>query len=224
MNHVTSHSSSSRRRNGAFGCGPSGRTSAPQWTGFYLGINAGGTWSSNNSVDTTSFFVTELPGFDPLTNTSQLLATTRVPVSISGFIGGGQWGYNYQWNNWVFGVEGDFQGIASSNRTGTLFSTATAVVAGVDFDWLGTDRGRIGFLIWPTFLVYGTGGLAYGQTQTNVAIGQIVVNPVLDIVSTPALGTFRQALAGWTAGGGLEWLFLPNWASRSNIFIMTSAA
>src|SRR5262245_40758584 len=127
----------------------------PQWTGFYLGINAGGTWSSNNNIDTTSALVTEAVGFEPLTDTSVLLANTRLPVRISGFIGGGQWGYNYQWNNWVIGAEGDFQGIASSNRRDVRFSTATAfgtpignlpvdqlAAANRQLDWLGTERVR----------------------------------------------------------------------------------
>jgi outer membrane immunogenic protein len=199
----------------------------PQWTGFYLGINAGGTWSSRNNIDTFNFIVTELGTFEPLTDTSRLLATTRVPVSFSGFIGGGQWGYNYQWNNWVFGVEGDFQGIASSNRRRTVFSTATAfgvnaignlavdqlLSADRRVDWLGTDRVRIGFLIWPTFLVYGTGGLAYGHTEAGVFIAQSLgLEPVT--ASTIAFGRFNQTLAGWTAGGGVEWLFLPNWSLK----------
>jgi outer membrane immunogenic protein len=25
---------------------------------------------------------------------------------------------------------------------------------------------------------------------------------------------FDQTLAGWTAGGGVEWLFLPNWSAK----------
>jgi outer membrane immunogenic protein len=196
----------------------------PQWTGFFIGLNAGGTWSSNNSINTAAFPVAELPAAGPLTDVSAALATTRVPVQISGFIGGGQWGYNYQYNNWVLGAEGDLQGIASSNRTGTLFSQATAFIAGAAFptdqlltasrrvDWLGTDRVRVGFLIWPTFLVYGTGGLAYGETRTSVAIGQTVAVP--GFTSTIAFGNFNQTLAGWTAGGGVEWLFSPNWSLK----------
>jgi outer membrane immunogenic protein len=199
----------------------------PMWTGFYAGLNAGGTWSSNNSINTAALPVTEelVPtDFTPLADVSAQLATNSVQVQNSGFIGGGQWGYNYQWNNWVLGAEGDFQGIASSNPTDTRFSQATAVVAGVALptdqlltasrrlDWLGTDRGRIGFLIWPTFLVYGTGGLAYGETRTSVAIGQTVVFP--GFTSTIAFGSFNQTLAGWTAGGGVEWLFLPNWSLK----------
>jgi outer membrane immunogenic protein len=121
-------------------------------------------------------------------------------------------------------AEGDFQGIATGNRTGTLFSQATAVVAGVGLltnqiltasrrlDWLGTERVRIGFLISPTFLAYGTGGLAYGDTRARVAIGQTIVFP--GFFPGASSGTFNNTLAGWTAGGGVEWLFLPNWSLK----------
>jgi outer membrane immunogenic protein len=196
----------------------------PQWTGFYLGINAGGTWSSDDGVNTSTFNGASFPGFESLGFTSAALASTSVPVNISGFIGGGTWGTNYQINNWVIGAEGDFQGIATSNQTDTLFRQSTAVVAGValptsqhliasrGLDWLGTERVRAGYLITPTFLVYGTAGLAYGQTQMDVAFAQPVAFggffPAASIV------TFSQALAGWTAGGGFEWLFYPNWSLK----------
>jgi outer membrane immunogenic protein len=196
----------------------------PQWTGFYLGINAGGTWSSDDGVNTSAFNVSSFPGFESLGFTSAALASTSVPVNISGFIGGGTWGTNYQINNWVVGAEGDFQGIATSTQTDTLFRQSTAVVPPVilpisqheiaarGLDWLGTERVRAGYLITPTFLVYGTAGLAYGQTQMDVAIAQPVAFggffPAASIV------TFSQALAGWTAGGGIEWLFYPNWSLK----------
>jgi outer membrane immunogenic protein len=205
----------------------------PQWTGFFVGLNAGGTWSNNNSVTTATANVANFPGFEPLGGVSAALATTNVPVKIDGFIGGGQWGYNYQlgnswlgnsWNRWVVGVESDFQGLATSNQTNNLFSQATADVGGVAFpinqiltasrrvDWLGTDRARIGFLIWPTFLAYGTGGLAYGQTRASVAIGQTVGFPGFS--PGASFGSFSHTLAGWTAGGGVEWLFSPNWSLK----------
>jgi outer membrane immunogenic protein len=197
----------------------------PQWTGFYVGLNAGGTWSNNNSVATATANVANVPGFEPLGGVSAALATTRVPVKIDGFIGGGQWGGNYQFgNSWVAGFESDFQGLATSHRTTTLFSQATADVAGLALptnqtltasrrlDWLGTDRARIGFLIWPTFLAYGTGGLAYGETRASVAIDQTVVFP--DFPPAASFGTFKHTLAGWTAGGGVEWLFYPNWSLK----------
>jgi outer membrane immunogenic protein len=201
----------------------------PQWTGFFVGLNAGGTWSNNNNVNVTTLNMVDPgppPGPPPCITCGPdargLGPDPSVPVAISGFIGGGGWGGNYQFNNWVVGAEGDFQGIASSNRTVTSFSQATAGIPPFAFpanqilaasrrlDWLGTERARIGFLIWPTFLVYGTGGLAYGETQASVALGQTIVG------FSPgfSFGTFNQTLAGWTAGGGVEWLFYPNWSLK----------
>ena len=78
----------------------------PQWSGFYVGGNAGGTWSNNNSVATVTGNGASFPGFDPLGIASAGLATTSVPLKIDGFIGGGQWGDNYQFaNRWVGGFE-----------------------------------------------------------------------------------------------------------------------
>jgi outer membrane immunogenic protein len=196
----------------------------PQWTGFYVGGNAGGTWSNNNSVTTVTGNGASFPGFDPLGIASAGLATTSVPVNIDGFIGGGQWGDNYQFaNRWVGGFESDIQGITGGNHTSTLFSQATADVAGVGFstnqnltaskslDWLATDRVRLGYLISPTFLAYGTGGVAYGTTRVSVAIAQ-TVSPGFS--SGASFGNFDKTLAGWTAGGGVEWLFYPNWSLK----------
>ncbi len=60
------------------------------WTGFYLGANVGGAWSNSTITDNV---------------TGASLSTDN-----SGFIGGGQVGFNYQVNNWVFGVEWDIDG------------------------------------------------------------------------------------------------------------------
>jgi outer membrane immunogenic protein len=186
----------------------------PQWSGFYVGLNAGGTWSNSNSVATATGNVASVPGFDPLGVASAGLATASVPVKIDGFIGGGQFGDNYQFaNKWVGGFESDFQGIATSNRTTTLFSQATAdgfttnqiLTASRRLEWLGNDRVRIGYLISPTFLAYGTGGLSYGDTRVSVAIAQ---------TGGASFGSFSKTLAGWSAGGGVEWLISPNWSLK----------
>jgi outer membrane immunogenic protein len=194
----------------------------PQWTGYFVGLNAGYTWSSDNQITTATFNVSNTAGFRPLGLASAALATTGVGVRFDGFIGGGQWGYNYQWNNWLIGAEGDLQGIASSSRRETVFSVANTTNLGSrlfqgltatrNLDWLGTERVRVGFLLWPTFLIYGTGGLAYGDAQANVAIGQIFSRATF--FPAFSFGTFDQTLAGWTAGGGVEWLFYPNWSLK----------
>ena len=55
-------------------------------------------------------------------------------------------------------------------------------------------RGRVGYLITPTLLIYGTGGFAYGQVS--------------------AFG-FNTTPTGWTAGGGVEWMFAPHWSAKA---------
>ena len=200
------------------------------WTGLYLGINAGGTWSSSSSVDTDTANLDPGNGLGGETEaniTSAALATASVSDSTSGFIGGGQIGYNFQfYNSWVAGIEADIQGIAESSGAHLVFSQGA--IAGFPAnpidqnlassrrqDYLGTVRGRLGFTITPTFLVYGTGGLAYGQTNSSTSITQIVEN---DAVNLPnhysSFGSISNSRVGWTAGGGGEWLFLPNWSLK----------
>src|SRR5579871_1884153 len=71
------------------------------WTGFYIGANAGGIWSTGK-VDSTFY----AGGFPFLATSS----TGGIGNGASGFIGGGQAGYNWQSGAMVFGVETDFDG------------------------------------------------------------------------------------------------------------------
>jgi outer membrane immunogenic protein len=199
------------------------------WTGFYVGLNAGYIFSNANTVDTATTDVFGNPGLGGRPEfgvASAALATTSVPVRNDGFIGGGQIGYNFQFaNSFVAGLEADFQGVAASGST-TRFSQAT--VAGfpanpIDqslsstrrLDYLGTVRGRLGFTVTPTLLVYGTGGLAYGQRRASTNISQFVENAAALPNPYSSFGNFSDTRVGWTAGGGVEWLFLPNWSVKA---------
>jgi len=157
--------------------------------------------------------------------TSALLATFSVSHNNGGFIGGGQVGYNYQFGpNWVAGIEADVQGVAGSSGQVRLASSLanpnfpgepilqTATVSKQP-DWIGTLRGRLGFLLNPTFLLYGTGGLAFGGLSATTNITQVVTNDVG--VPSPyfSSGSLSNTRVGWTAGGG-EWMFLPNWSLK----------
>lgn len=201
----------------------------PMWTGLFVGLNAGYTWTSSTSVDTQTADVFGNPGLvggPQFGVTSAALATTNVPVNTNGFIGGGQWGYNYQFGtSWVAGFESDIQGIASGNHSVNEFSQAVAsgfpgfpidqnVSAHKSFGFLATDRVRLGFLVTPTLLLYGTGGLAYGTADMSTSITQIVANAPAIPNPYSSFGNFDHVLAGWTAGGGLEWLFAPNWSVK----------
>jgi len=217
----------------------------PIWTGFYVGLTAGGTWSGVNSVD-----VATVPFFDAgivpgLGATSAGLATGNYFVHpTAGFIGGGTLGYNYQFSpSIVAGVEFDISGVASDVKNPVVSTLATipgssdllaqATSNSHNIDFLGTIRGRLGYLITPTLLVYGTGGLAYGQEQANTNLTQFVTGTDPALVAAgatspyavtgfaacsgfPAVESCRYSTTrvGWTAGGGLEWLFMPNWSVK----------
>jgi outer membrane immunogenic protein len=81
-------------------------------------------------------------------------------------------------------------------------------------NWLGTVRGRLGFLVTPTWLVYGTGGLAYGGASSNTAIagGE---TPNTGTNNIAGVGSFSSTRVGWAAGAGLEWLFAPHWTVKA---------
>ncbi|MGH8513790.1 MAG: outer membrane protein, partial [Gammaproteobacteria bacterium] len=158
--------------------------------------------------------------------TSAALATTSVAAPNSGFIGGGQIGYNLQfYNNFVAGIEADIQGIAGSGGNTTVTNQGAnagfpanpidqTLTVSRNQGYLGTVRGRLGFTITPTLLVYGTGGLAYGQTNSSTSITQFVQGAAPLPSSYSSFGSLSNTRVGWTAGGGAEWMFLPNWSFK----------
>jgi outer membrane immunogenic protein len=170
------------------------------WTGFYGGIEFGGAWSDE---------AVNYSGNDPLA-ASLLNGTVFGPVangyriSQSGLVGGFEAGYNWQWSNWLLGLEADFSlagmsGTASGTTAfiglggGTQTTTATQ-----DTDWYGTVRGRFGWLATPNLLLFGTGGFAYGRVDGSasytvpISVGVIHGGPPpLVVVKSATIGSPR---------------------------------
>jgi outer membrane immunogenic protein len=191
----------------------------PLWSGFYVGLNAG--WvDSQNSLSTVATPTPDaalgvIPG---VSEGLAALSTDSIPGgNRSGFIGGGQIGYNWQFSSFVAGIETDIQGISESGG-GVVTSTGTVVgvpitstqTAALDAKYLGTLRGRLGFLVTPTFLVYGTGGLAYGGVNASTSLVQTGTNGFAGAGSS----SFSDTRAGWAAGGGVEWMFAQRWSLK----------
>jgi outer membrane immunogenic protein len=190
------------------------------WGGWYAGVNAG--WiQSGDGVSTASDPTSDatfglVPG---VTEGLAAFSTGAVPLTRrDGFIGGGQIGYNWQFGGFVTGFETDIQGLSGLQSSGSV-STAAVLLnipvnslqsAGTDTKFLGTVRGRVGFLATPAFLVYGTGGLAYGGVSGNVALAQSATNGFIGA----GAASFSDARVGWTAGVGAEWMFAPNWSLK----------
>lgn len=200
------------------------------WCGFYVGATAGGAWNDNdpvNVVTTNSFNAgPPLSNAQGMTNgpASAAATTANIGASRVGFTGGVEAGYNWQLGNAVAGFETDIQAI-----TGKSSATVTQVVPRVGFpglnytgtvavsskvDYVGTVRGRLGFLVAPTLLLYGTGGLAYGGTSSSTAITG-AETPAVQTNDIAGTGATSGARVGWTGGAGLEWLFMSHWTLKA---------
>ena len=163
----------------------------PFWTGFYLGINGGvggGKFDYSASI-------------------------SNVPIigslNSSGAFVGGQIGYNYQFApSWVAGIEADFE---ASNIEGNLSVSASpfASFSGrTNLDYFGTIRGRIGYLVTPSALLYVTGGWAYGQNTSALHLNGPILGPFTHNSSD------RRDKYGWTVGGGLEYALTPHFSAK----------
>jgi outer membrane immunogenic protein len=164
------------------------------WTGFYVGGNVGYSWGNSNSTLTLTD-----PG-----PPSTVLNSTSNKFKMDGVVGGGQIGYNWQRDRWVFGLEADIQATGQAGNgssvcaggTATVLNSACAVghigdttpfnvpafpvtsTLSESLDWFGTVRGRIGGTVIPTLLLYATGGLAYGEVGvTNTVGGNNITGP-----------------------------------------------
>jgi len=199
------------------------------WSGFHAGLNAGGAWNSNAAANllSTPVFVAPGVGEEPWAAGSSMASARTLATQSAGFIGGGQIGYNWQVNeSFVLGMETDIQGIAGGADSGTNTSLLPAPTAGLNFltvssaskglDYLGTVRGRVGYLLTPTLLAYATGGFAYGGVTAKTGFFQTVPNdqpPSYEFLAANN-SSFSNTRVGWAVGGGVEWLFCPNWSVK----------
>jgi outer membrane immunogenic protein len=189
------------------------------WTGFYVGVNAGYGFSDNERNGLGAF--TAVPGsltggpnrygFAP--QFAGTVSQGALDRDNSGFVGGGQIGYNWQFGSWVIGIEADLQFADLNNsRDGDRVVLTPAVgnpgIVGFvgarnanfgGIDWFGTVRGRLGYAL-DRVLVYGTGGFAFGGSDNHV--------------NSDGFDTFRvhndSTRTGFAAGGGIEYAFTPN--------------
>jgi len=141
------------------------------WTGAYIGINGGYGFGRSKWDGLPASF------------------------DVKGGMVGGQLGYNWQFGQFVYGVEGDgdwtdLRGTANLANCGVGCKTRN--------DFLSTARGRLGFAA-DRWLPYVTGGLAVGNIRATV----------------PDFAGIDKTNAGWTVGGGLEFALSGNWTAKA---------
>jgi outer membrane immunogenic protein len=153
------------------------------WTGWYIGVNAGAV--VQHATDSYIF-----NGF----------GTTDSSATATGFIGGGQIGYNLQSGSFVYGIEGDFQGLTGkANPQGLAGGNYSNTVS-----WLATIRGRVGVAIGDT-MPYFTAGFAASHVSNTFA------PPSGDLDASYSDSSTRWGLV---LGGGIEHMITRQWSVK----------
>jgi outer membrane immunogenic protein len=213
------------------------------WTGWYAGVNGGYSWGDWDSSSLAAIF----PG------------GTGARPDVKGWFGGVQAGYNWQVSSqWVLGIEGDFDWSGERARDGYSATTSAPTVgfpAGIGacdvapictttvtttaanqwkLPWFATLRGRAGVLVEPTWLLYGTAGLAFAGTKfsdastttTTITNGVgTIVNPVTGAAGgapTVVSSAFSETnnRVGVAVGGGVEKSISPNWSVKAEYLFL----
>jgi len=162
----------------------------PTWTGFYLGLQGGGGWGRSNET----FFLAP--------NTAIFAGTQNYDIT-GGFVGG-VLGYNWQVDNVVFGIEGDYHWADINGRSGVI----NAGLGDTYFTRIrsfGDIKGRLGWAAGPA-LFFVSGGAAVGDLQHRYDAA----------LNGGAANSFAQNnwRWGWTIGAGAEYMFAPNWSAK----------
>jgi outer membrane immunogenic protein len=170
------------------------------WTGFYIGVSGGGSIGNSDHIDAATG-LSDAAGYN-----------------IRGGMVGGTVGYNWQVSNFVFGFEGDASWVSEYGSNSDIGPAAVTFVNGggnplfqsfTKETWMATVRARAGYAV-NNLLFYATGGYAAAGVEAGVKDGS--TNALLDSASSTR--------NGWTAGGGLEWGFAPNWSAKFEMLYM----
>ena len=172
---------------------PAAQQPAPppfSWTGFYIGAEFGWGESRTESIRNVG-------------NTTFPVGFTQT-IEHNGVLAGGEVGANYQINQFVIGVEGDWQGagISGTNNVASPLVAGRFTEEAREVNWVATVTGRAG-VAWDRWLLYAKGGAAWrrvNQSASNTTISGAGVTLASESV-------FADTQSGYVVGGGLEWAF-----------------
>jgi outer membrane immunogenic protein len=189
------------------------------WTGFYIGAGLGGRFDRTDwSAGCLQPATVACPGGNALfpsrfgvDNPSHFDSSS---ARISGYAG-----YNWQLQNFLVGVEGDFgYGFNSTTHNG-ISGTHLAGLSGGDLTrvrdtWDASARARLGYVVSPQALVYVTGGASWisGDFSASCVAGSFALGGWCAAAHSEKQTDTRL---GWTVGAGAEWRFTPQWIARA---------
>lgn len=176
------------------------------WTGFYAGVHGGYAWSNwdgeierqRRPTRTLTQIINAVPDrggidFDDL--------------DASGFVIGGQIGYNHQLpNNLVLGVEGDFSYAVGLDESIEAGGRRRGVDVETSIDWLASLRLRAGYAIGDV-MPFVTGGVGFAHYEVDGEINRRGRRRDRD-------HSISDVAVGPVVGGGLEYMISPNMLIR----------
>jgi outer membrane immunogenic protein len=172
------------------------------WTGCYVGAYAGTSTGQSRHTAAPGAVDAGVP------SANQGLDITP-NFGLSGFIGGGTGGCQWQTGIWVIGFEGDG---GASNKSGQAFGQSPFNVANVHETqerWTATMRARLGFTWTDKTLLYVTGGGAWAGVEASEWNTVPVNGPINRAMQ------HKQTMAGYSVGGGIEYALGYGWSVKS---------
>jgi outer membrane immunogenic protein len=194
------------------------------WTGCYVGAHVGGK-SSRADVTYGNTLGLGAGGVVPVTG-----AAVTDPIYMSGALGGGQIGCQYQFaGGWLIGVEGDGSWTQSDGQ-GTVFAGIPAVGAIPAFapgsyraqvteHWMATARARLGYA-WDKWMFFVTGGAAWAGVRTTAFNGAAPPGGFVLAGNFGIAPLSEQTLSGWTVGFGGEYALGYGWSIKGEYLYM----
>jgi outer membrane immunogenic protein len=196
------------------------------WTGCHVGGLLGLEYGRKSNVTTSGTTVIAQGPISGAFNGAAVFPgqETHSPFNTSGFTGGGYGGCDYQFGNWVVGVEGDWSNSNNSGQSGpqvAALQTSLGLAAVNPFSyvetqerWYATVRGRLGYAI-DKWLFFVSGGGAW--TKLDGSNFDVASPGNVSIVNKFDLSTNR--VSGWTVGGGFDYAItsaslMPGWSLR----------
>jgi outer membrane immunogenic protein len=153
------------------------------WAGFYVGGNLGGAWTHTHIRD-------------------ELTGASLDTGGLSGFIGGGQLGYNFQTGNFVFGAEWTFDWASLERTSGHVSTSVGTLQATFTTPWITTLAARFGYA-WDRYLIYGKVGGGWVDNKLTVSN-----------LTSGLSASATNSNAGLLLGVGGEWAVAPNWTVK----------
>jgi outer membrane immunogenic protein len=177
----------------------------PNWTGFYVGVFGGYKYGI---IDPSIHFQE-----DEALDARTVESFASRDLDTSGAELGGLIGYNYQWNNWVLGLEAAGGYLWLRDSKGALFGTPDDPLPFEGYfeatsfktHYLVTVGPRLGYAFCK-WLPYVTGGVAFGDLDFKQRIAEL-----------DDFAEFRSRVennVGWFVGGGTQYAFTNHWSAR----------